>query len=513
MGKRFTHFGRFIGITLLTVIGLFISVVWWPLDYLRYPEQEYDVLLIENVSVIDVEKDTVYPNQDIVIRKGIIEKMTDTSFKYQQRAEEKVKRIDGSNQFLLPALWDMHVHLTKQSPHIAYPAFIRYGVTHVRDMRGAYSDIDPFAGVQCRLEKWNLQVEKHLLIGPRLHGYSSFALEGPHRMYEGSPSFFNCATPADAVELVHYFARKNVSLIKVYNHIPRDAFFALMQEATRAGIPVAGHKPLRVSTIEASNAGMKSMEHAKFFIWDSYPLADSIRKLTDPSMAENTALRKDMLIRHDSILLHEMFAVFKKNNTWYCPTHLTRKQDAYAGEDSFRAKYNEINPILRFISFEDLDATLQEDTSALAREVYREIYRKSLQISGAAYRSGVKILAGSDVPELPGSSLHEELTELSKAGLSHFEVLRSATLYPAQYYGLDTLYGSIREGKKADFLLLSKNPLDAIENTTAISSIFFDGKHLDEAFLEELTRKVEQRQNSMIMSAKIIWDMLLYMCI
>jgi imidazolonepropionase-like amidohydrolase len=230
-------------------------------------------------------------------------------------------------------------------------------------------------------------------------------------------------------------------------------------------------------------------------------------------MAENTALRKDMLIRHDSILLHEMFAVFKKNNTWYCPTHLTRKQDAYAGEDSFRAKYNEINPILRFISFEDLDATLQEDTSALAREVYREIYRKSLQISGAAYRSGVKILAGSDVPELPGSSLHEELTELSKAGLSHFEVLRSATLYPAQYYGLDTLYGSIREGKKADFLLLSKNPLDAIENTTAISSIFFDGKHLDEAFLEELTRKVEQRQNSMIMSAKIIWDMLLYMCI
>jgi imidazolonepropionase-like amidohydrolase len=319
-------------------------------------------------------------------------------------------------------------------------------------------------------------------------------------MYDENPSFFNCATPADALELVHYFARKNVSLIKVYNHIPRDAFFALMQEATRAGIPVAGHKPLRVSTIEASNAGMKSIEHAKFFIWDSYPLADSIRKLTDPSKAENTALRKDILIRHDSLLL-------------YCPTHLTRKQDAYAGEESFRAKYNEINPILRFISFEDLDATLQEDTSALAREVYREIYRKSLHISGAAYRSGVKILAGSDVPELPGSSLHEELTELSKAGLSHFEVLRSATLYPAQYYGLDSLYGSIRQGKKADLLLLSKNPLDAVENTTAISSIFFDGKHFDKAFLEELTRKVEQRQNSMIMSAKIIWDMLLYMCI
>jgi imidazolonepropionase-like amidohydrolase len=112
-----------------------------------------------------------------------------------------------------------------------------------------------------------------------------------------------------------------------------------------------------------------------------------------------------------------------------------------------------------------------------------------LQISGAAYKRGVKILAGSDVPELPGISLHEELAELSKAGLSKFEVLRSATLYPAQYYRLESQYGSIREGKKADLLLLSKNPIVAIENTKTVSSIIFDGRHLDQAFLEQLKQK------------------------
>ncbi|WP_247237985.1 amidohydrolase family protein [Telluribacter sp. SYSU D00476] len=378
-------------------------------------------------------------------------------------------------------------------------------------MRGAYNEVDPFAAVQSRMEQWNSEVEKQHLIGPILHGITSFAVEGPHEMFSNSPSFFNCSTPADAVELVRYLKKRNITLIKVYNHIPREAFFALMQEATKAGIDVAGHKPLRVSTIEASNAGMKSLEHAMFFIWDSYPMADSIRRLNNPSKAVSTAFRKEMLATHDSVMLQKMFTTFKKNATWYCPTHLTRKQDAFAGDEFFRTKYAGINPVLRFISFEDLDATLQEDTTSEAKEVYKAIYLKGLQISGAAYRSGVKILAGSDVPELPGSSLHEELTELSKTGMPNFEVLRTATLYPAQYYGLDSTYGSIREGKKGDLILVSKNPLTAIENTQTITSVFVDGKHFDEAFLNEVRQKVSKSEKSIVMSAKLIWDIVIYM--
>jgi len=187
-----------------------------------------------------------------------------------------------------------------------------------------------------------------------------------------------------------------------------------------------------------------------------------------------------------------------------------QKARCLCSEDGFREKYADINPVLRFISFEDFDATIHEDTTEIAKAVYKDIYLKGLQISGAAYRSGVKILAGSDVPELPGSSLHEELIELSKAGLSSFEVLRTATLYPAQYYGLENKYGSIREGKKADLILLSKNPLIAIEHTLSINSVFFNGRHYDEAFLKELKQKVKKRENSIAMSAKLIWDMLIY---
>jgi hypothetical protein len=256
---------------------------------------------------------------------------------------------------------------------------------------------------------------------------------------------------------------------------------------------------------------MKSLEHALFFITESYSKADSIRQLPKKAMADNTALRIDMLKKQNAARLLQMFATFKKNNTWYCPTHLTRKQDAFAGDSSFRARYADINPILKFLSFEDLDATLQDDTSKLAAQAYKDVYFKGLQISGEAYRNGVKILCGSDVPELPGSSLHEELMELSAAGLPNFEVLRTAALYPAQYYGLEKQYGSVRVGKKADLILLEKNPILDIKNVKTINSVFVNGRHLDRRFLDELKQKVKSRESSLVMSCKLLLDMLIYM--
>jgi imidazolonepropionase-like amidohydrolase len=297
----------------------------------------------------------------------------------------------------------------------------------------------------------------------------------------------------------------------VYNNLPRQAFFTLVQEAKKAGIAVAGHKPVRVSTVEASQAGMKSLEHARFLLWDSFAGADSLRRQQDPMRLDNTQLRQRMLAEHDTALLQAMFRVLRHNATWYTPTHLTRKADAFAGDQEFRARYKDVNPIMRFLAFEDLDATLQEDPTALARQVYRDFYVKGLEISGQASRQGIKLLAGSDVPELPGSSLHEELVELARAGLPPMEVLRTATLYPAQYYGLDSLYGSIERGKRADLVLLSANPLQDIRHTVAIQGVIMDGRYVDQHSLATLASVVNKRSASWDMQAKLLWDIMVYM--
>lgn len=493
------------------ILIIFFALVWFPFSTVSFPQKDYDLLIIENISVIDVRSDSVIERQNIIVKDDVIESISGEPVNTQVTPGRKIKVIDGTGQFLVPALWDMHVHLTKHSHASAYPAFIQHGITHVRDMRGAHKQTDPFAGVQSKLEEWNIKVNDHDLLGPQLHGYASFAVDGPHAMFDGLPGFFNCRTPEEAIKLVAYFKENRVTLIKVYNNIPREAFFALMKEAKRVGIAVAGHKPVRVRTIEAADAGMKSIEHGRFLIWDSFSGVDSLIAADDPIRVVNTRLRRRMLEEHDTLRLQQNIDALKRNKTWYCPTHLTRRDEAYAHDENFRARYNGINPVLRLLSFEDLDAILQEDTSELGRQVYMDFYLKGLDISGKASRAGVKILAGSDVPELPGSSLHEELVELSKAGLSPFEVLRTATLYPAEYYGLESMYGSIEKGKKADMIILSANPMLSIGNTKAIEGVIFDGKYLDEDAIAALKQEVADRETSIMMSAKLVWDMIVYL--
>jgi imidazolonepropionase-like amidohydrolase len=214
---------------------------------------------------------------------------------------------------------------------------------------------------------------------------------------------------------------------------------------------------------------------------------------------------------HDTLKLNQLFETFRRNGTWYCPTHLTRKADAFAEDSAFRLRYKDMNPILRFLAFEDLDATVQEDSTALGRQIYKDFYYKGLEVSQKAYKHGVKLLAGSDVPELPGSSLHDELHELSQAGIPNFEVLRAATCYPAQYYHLEGVYGSVTPGKVADLVLLSGNPIHDIRNTRKIEGVFFEGLYLDRSKISGISKEVDKTSKSFTISVKLVWDMLHYM--
>jgi imidazolonepropionase-like amidohydrolase len=490
-------------------IGVFALLVIYPLPQRAPAKQDYNAYVIRNISLIDVENDTVLPGRNILIRGNRIAAVSENEFDVLPNQGI----IEGAGKFVLPALWDMHVHLMHLSPAIGYPLFVANGVTNVRDMRGAINNRDLFASTVRQTKEWNAAVQLGKMVGPRVHGYTSFAVEGPHRMFKGSPDYFNCTNAEEAKKLVHYLKAHGFTQVKVYNNIPRESFFALAAEAKRIGLDVVGHKPYRVTAIEASNAGMKSLEHAKFLLWESFSGANEVVTDAHPGKLDNSDFRKRLLAEHDTVKLRQILETFARNRTWYCPTHLTRKADAYAGNARFRKRYDHINPLLRFLSLEDLDATLSEDTSAAARKVYLDFYLKSSRISHQAYRQGVKILAGSDVPELPGSSLHDELLELSLAGLPAFEVLRTATLYPAQYVHAEDQYGSIEAGKVADLVILNANPVTDISHTRNISAVFFDGNYIANAQVKRLISHTNNLSNGIPVSAKLIWAMLLNMTI
>ena len=497
-------------VVILTCIVVFVTLVFIPYSNIGFPENGYSEFVINNVNIVDLKNDTILKNQHILVEGKRIKEISSEPIR---RNNNNQLSINGTGKYLIPALWDMHVHLTKRSSNSAYAQFVTNGVMHVRDMRGSYNDRDHFASTPIRIRKWNQKVTDMELLGPIVHSIPSFAIEGPNPMFDNSPEYFNCANSEQAKMLVNYFKEQGVTLIKTYNNIPREAFFTLMGEAKKAGIEVAGHKPVRVSTIEAANAGMKSMEHARFLIWESFKGSQKLRNSDNPKEQDNTELRRLMLDNHDTLLLKENLEALKNNNNYYCPTHLTRKADAYADDERFRTRYDEINPIFRFLSFEDLDVTLQEDTTDLGREVYHDFYSKGLEITKTASEYGVKVLAGSDVPELPGTSLIDELQELSATGLSNYEVLRTATLNPSEYYDLDTIYGTIEAGKSADLLLLSQNPIQDISNLKGIYGIISNGTYLNKEEIENLKQKIHSRNNGLLMSAKLFCDMLMYMTI
>ena len=508
MRKNLFYVIRYFSIALLALLFLFFGLAFLPLSKIAPPTKNYDGLLIKNINIVDIEKDTIYQNQYVHVIGNTIQQIAGKPISLDT---EVYGTIEGSGKFLVPALWDMHVHLGKRAPLSAHAEFVVNGVMHVRDMRGAYNERDPFASSPQRISAWNKAIDAGELLGAKTHNITSFAVEGPHAMFDDSPNFFNCSNARDAQRLVDHFEVQGVDLIKMYNNISREAFFALLKDAQKAGIVVAGHKPVRVSTLEASNAGMKSLEHARFLIWDSYAGSEALRNDDNPASKDNTDLRERMLAEHDTVLLDQNLETMKNNQTWYCPTHLTRKSDAYAEDSLFRARYDHINPILRLLSYEDMDGTLQEDTTRRGRKIYRDFYFKGLEITKKASEKGVRIIAGSDVPELPGTSLLDELEELSSAGLTTFEVLRIATLHPAQYYDLAGQYGTIEVGKVANMLILSQNPTVAIANLRSIHGLVYQGNYLDSDEITGIKEFIHRRNNGIVMSAKLIWDILMYM--
>lgn len=213
-----------------------------------------------------------------------------------------------------------------------------------------------------------------------------------------------------------------------------------------------------------------------------------------------------MVDEHDPAMARDLFAALVENETWYVPTHLTRWVDAYADHPAVREDtlLRYLHPLLRWQWMEDVDGTLAEDSSAAGRQAYRDFYQKGLELTGAAHRAGVGILAGTDYI-VPGADLHRELMNLVAAGLSPPEALRTATLNPARYFGVEREHGSVAAGKVADLLLLDADPLVDVRNTQRIAGVVFNGNLYDREALADLRALVRERARSWSVGSKILW--------
>lgn len=470
------------------LIALLLILLFLPgLRYAQAPhEEEAEVLAITNVTLIDATGAAAQPDMTVVITGDRISLLGKSA---QLKPPKAARIIDGKGKYLMPGLWDMHVHTWNKE--LFFPLYLANGVTGVRDMFGYIVQIN----------RWRQEIEAGTLVGPRIVAAGPI-VDGPKPVWPGSIAVANAE---QGREVIDELKERGADFAKVYSLLPRDAYFAIAEEARRQKFPFAGHVPDAVSALEASDAGQKSIEHFTGVLLSCSAAEAELRKARAEALAQPNpieALRahrhehtRRMLETYDEKKAAALFERFAKNGTWQVPTLTVLRVFASINDKSLtedpRLKY--MPEYVKQIWQPKNDFRLKNKTDEdLADE--KLIYQKQLEMISAMRRAGVEFLAGTDTPNpycYPGFSLHDELALLVKAGLTPMEALQTATRNPAKYLGLLDTLGTVEKGKAADLLLLDANPLDDINNTKKIAAVIVRGRLFPRAELDGMLKRIE----------------------
>jgi hypothetical protein len=396
--------------------------------------------------------------------------------------------IDGRGKFLIPGLWDMHVHgFVYVFSDFAGPLMIANGVTGARDM-GYYIDTTL---------RWKADILAGREIGPRL--VVGVRVDGPINQ---ARFVAHVVSDEDGVRAVDTLAHKKdgsprADFIKTYSWIPRAAYFGIAREAKKLGVTFAGHSPYSVSVVEASNAGQSSIEHEDDLM-RACSSRDSVLRAIFGDTATANAPDQLQIIRdqarrlrdsHDPARCRVVIATLARNHTWVTPTLVVYQPYAHAFDSAAtHPEWAKYVPGLVQGGWMRRAAGVSPADSMVVRSYFSFDRTRDLR------DAGVKLLAGTDMPQAfvyPGFSLHDELELLVRAGLTPLEALRTATYNPAEFLGaLDSL-GTVAKGKLADLVLLEANPLSDIRNTRRIAVVIANGRVFDGAARAELLKHVE----------------------
>lgn len=447
-----------------------------------WAENAPDILILTNINVVDTRFGSVQTNHTVVIKEGRI-----VAVARHGLIEEShhTQIINASGKYLIPGLWDMHVHSAAGTgaawdERIIYPMYVANGVTGIRDMGGDLNLLK-----QRRSHIWVGE-----LIGPHI------VMAGP--FLDGGKS--NAQTvgvnnPEEGRAAVRDLKKNGADFVKILSGLSRDSYFAIADEARKQHLPLAGHLPESVTPQEASVAGQRSIEHLAGIALACSSKERELRQrriddLAKNNLADYEAAALEAMATYDRQKAWGLFVQLTDNFTWQVPTLSWWRATANLAEEratsDTRLKYV---PVAALQEWQPDAAHVQ----VLDASTLKKVSSTYLDLAGAMRHSGVPFLAGTDGPDpyvFPGFSLHEELELMTKAGFTNLEALQTATYNPALFLTKLDRYGVVEPGRVADLVVLDGNPLVDIRNTRKISAVVLDGKFYSRSELDRVMSSV-----------------------
>lgn len=396
--------------------------------------QPPDSMAITNVTLIDVVSGARHPATTVVTNGAEIGGIGPGI-----PVPRAAVRVDGTGKFLIPALWDMHAH-NQASGVESLELYLANGVVGARDMG---SDLEFILPLRDRIRRGELSGPEIVAAGPMLDNAPA---DWPFRR--------RVTSAREAREAVRDLRKRGVDFIKVHNNTPREAFFAIADEAPKVGLPFAGHVPLAVTMDEGAASGITSIEH----------------------LSESRIFREctGKVLPYEGERCRPLFDKLAANHVWHTPTLAFFRvlPDVFSGKPMPHAEY--ASDGLLELTRKNIEASkLDERTLSFMRT----LGRTSLTAVRDMLPRGNLFLAGCD-GGVPGFCLHDELEALTDAGLSPLQAVQTATVNPARMLGREKRQGTIEIGRRADLVLLDADPLTDIRHTRRIAAVIVRGRLL-----------------------------------
>lgn len=451
-------------------------------------EPQTGAFAITNVHVLSPDGETFIPGQTVLLKDGLIEAI-DSTLSYS----DQLTAIDGTGKYLIPGLTDAHVHLFKSPNDLLL--YVANGVTQIRELIGEPDHL------QWRGEIEQGRVGPELFVAtPRLGTFEP--MEG--WFMEKTQGFLNIEDAETARQMVKELHEQGYDGVKLYSHLSKESYQAIIQAATELNMPTFGHVPWALSLEEVCHSGQSGIAHfeelmnalnrefgektfgnfydkeEEFLAYVEERSPTVVQDLLDNNIAVTSTL---WLVESFVRQKFELDQVLREVELAYENPGISEWATYIPGGLGWLPEVNRYK-----VSGDPTEEELDE------RRKYWSAYAKACQLlAKKLHQGGVPIMAGTDAnlpPTVPGFSLHDELVSLCNVGLSNAEVIRTATTNPSAWLNKKT--GQLSPGYRANLVLLDENPLVDIRHTRAINAVFLQGRMLDRALLDEMLAAVKE---------------------